>query len=137
MTKKLSIFKKLSILFICLIGIFSVTSCEANSKNPDTEIILFYSPTCPHCHKALEFLDKITPEYKDITITKYNTSTSSGANYYFHYTRKLNINTTAVPLAIFGGKNYELGFGSEETTGQKYLTHIKEMLSTQQKSETK
>ena len=133
MTKKSSIFKKLSVLLICLIGIFSISSCEANSKNPETEIIIFYSPTCPHCHKALTFLDEISPKYKDITITKYNTSTNTGANYYFHYTKKLGLTTNAVPLAIFGGKTHELGFGSKETTGQKYVEHINEMLSQKQR----
>ena len=132
MSKKTSIFKMLLVVLFCLIGIFSVTSCEANSKNPETEIIIFYSPTCPHCHKALEFLSKIAPKYNEITITKYNTNTNSGANYYFHYAKKLGINSSAVPLAIFGGKNYELGFGSDETTGQKYITHINEMLKSKQ-----
>ena len=124
----------LSIFLFCLIGIFSVTSCEANSKNPDTEIIIFYSPTCPHCHKALEFLSKIAPKYKEITITKHNTNTNTGANYYFHYTKKFGLTTDAVPFAIFGGKKYEIGFGSEETTGKQYILHINEMLKSAQQT---
>lgn len=135
--KKYSIFKRLAIFLVCLIGIFTVSSCEANSKNPESEIIIFYSPTCPHCHKALEFLGEIAPQYKEITITKYNTATNFGANYYFHYTKKLGLNTSAVPLVIFGGTTYELGFGTKETTGQKYISHIQEMLSNLKTKEAK
>ena len=35
-------------------------------------------------------------------------------------------NAGAVPLAVFGDK-YELGFGSDETTGKKYIKLIDEM----------
>lgn len=128
--KKMKLLK--NIAFLCIVvlcGVFTLNSKTAIGGDGKTEMILFYSPTCPHCHHAMEFLDKkIAPKYKDLTITKYNTSTKVGANYYFHYAKKLNMeNAGAVPLAVFGDK-YELGFGSDETTGKKYIEHIENML---------
>jgi len=126
---KFKLLKNLFVLgFIVLCGVFTLDSKTAVGGENKVEMILFYSPTCPHCHHALEFLDKnIVPKYKDLTITKYNASTKVGANYYFHYAKKLGIDEVGpVPLAIFGDK-YELGF-DEKTTGSKYIEYIEEML---------
>ena len=68
---------------------------------------------------AMEFLDKISPKYPELTITKHNTSTRTGVNYYIYYKKKLNFDGNGVPVAVFGDK-YEMGFGTEETTGKKY-----------------
>lgn len=125
---KIKFLKNFLILgFIILCGIFTLDSKTAIGGENKPEMILFYSPTCPHCHHALEFLDKeITPKYKDLIITKYNASTKVGANYYFHYAKKLGIDEVGpVPLAVFGDK-YELGF-DEKTIGPKYIEHIEEM----------
>lgn len=126
--KKIKLFKNVMfVAFVIVCGIFTLNSKTAVGGDK-VEVILFYSPTCPHCHHAMEFLDKnVAPKYKNLTITKYNTSTKVGANYYFHYAKKLNMdNAGAVPLAVFGDK-YELGFGSDETTGKKYIKLIDEM----------
>ncbi len=127
--KKLKLFKNVILFAIILFcGIVTLKSKTAVGGDGKFEMVLFYSPTCPHCHHAMEFLEKeIAPKYGDLTITKYNTSTKVGANYYFHYAKKLGIeNAGAVPLAVFGDK-YELGFGSPDTTGKKYIEHIEEM----------
>ena len=123
--------KKFKIIFICtviIVAMFTLINNDAKSMDKKAEVIIFYSPVCPHCHDALEFLDKISPNYKDLKITKYNTFTKTGINYYQHYTKKLNIDSNGVPIAIFNDK-YELGFGNEETTGKKYIEYIEEMLS--------
>jgi len=133
--KKLKLFKNI-ILFAIIIfcGFVTLKSNVAGADDGKVEMVLFYSPTCPHCHHAMEFLDKeVSSKYKNLAITKYNTSTKVGANYYFHYAKKLGIdNAGAVPLAVFGDK-YELGFGSAETTGKKYIEHIEEMLKPSEK----
>lgn len=130
MEKKTNIKKIIMWLIVCIFALIVVISKSASGDNPKAEMILFYSPGCPHCHHAIEFLNKIEPQYKDLKITKYDTSKRSGVNYYFHYAKKLGIsNAGAVPLAIFG-ENYELGFGSEDTTGKKYIEYIDLMLKT-------
>ncbi len=132
--KKIKLLKNIVLLgFVCMCGLFTLNSKTAIGGDNKNEMILFYSPTCPHCHHALEFLDKeVAPKYKNLIITKHNASTKVGANYYFHYAKKLNIaNAGAVPLAIFGDK-YELGFDEKETS-KKYIQHIEEMLKSSEK----
>lgn len=129
MENKTNIKKIIIWLLICIFALIIIISKSASGNDKKIEMVLFYSPSCPHCHNAIEFLKKIEPQYKDLKITKYDTSKRSGANYYFHYTKKLGIDSTGVPLAIFGDK-YELGFGSEDTTGKKYIEYIDSMLKT-------
>ena len=54
------------------------------------------------------------------------------ADYYIYYKKKLNFDGNGVPVAVFGDK-YEMGFGTEETTGKKYLQHIEELLKSDKK----
>ena len=65
-------------------------------------------------------------------ITKYNTSTRTGANYYMYYKKKLNFEGNGVPVAVFGDK-YELGFGSEENSGKIYTQYIEDLLKSSEK----
>ncbi|MGN0929892.1 MAG: hypothetical protein ACI4N3_04590 [Alphaproteobacteria bacterium] len=98
-----------------------------SARGSDVEMILFYSPSCPHCHAAMEFLDnKVAPKYPELKITKHNTSTRVGVNYYLYYKKKLNFDGNGVPVAVFGDK-YEIGFGTEDTTGKTYIQNIEEM----------
>ena len=121
--------KKLNILMgIIIVAVIAVIFFVSKSaKGNQVEMLLFYSPTCPHCHAAMEFLDnKVAPKYPELKITKHNTSTRSGANYYMYYKKKLNWDSNGVPVAVFGDK-YEIGFGNEDNSGKTYLKHIDEM----------
>ncbi|MDR2098888.1 MAG: hypothetical protein LBO78_02580 [Rickettsiales bacterium] len=100
----------------------------AHGAKDKAEMILFYLPSCPHCHDAMAFLDKIASDYPDLKISRYDANTRSGNNYYAHYKKKLKFEQEGVPLAVFGDK-YEMGFESEATTGAKYVSHIREMLN--------
>ena len=126
--KKFKFVKIVLVIAFALVCGFVALSQNAKGETGKTEMVLFFNPGCPHCHHAMEFLQKIAPKYPDLVVTKYNTSTKVGVNYYFHYAKKLGLdNAGAVPLAVFGDK-YELGFGGENSTGKKYIEHIEEML---------
>lgn len=124
MSKNGSLKFVIAIFFIIVSVIFFVGK---SAKGSDIEMILFYSPSCPHCHAAIEFLDNnVVPKYPELKITKHNTSTRVGANYYMYYKKKLNFDGNGVPVAVFGNK-YEMGFGTADTTGKKYIKNIEEM----------
>lgn len=118
--------KLVIVAFVVIIStiIFFVSK---SARGSEVEMILFYSPSCPHCHAAIEFLDnKVVPKYPELKITKHNTSTRVGANYYIYYKKKLKFDGNGVPVAVFGDK-YEMGFGTEDTTGKTYIQNIEEM----------
>lgn len=115
----------IGLIIVLVIAIIFLISRSA--KGGQAEMLLFYSPTCPHCHAAMEFLDnKVAKKYPELKITKHNTSTRSGANYYMYYKKKLQWDGNGVPVAVFGDK-YEMGFGSEDNSGKNYIKYIDEM----------
>ncbi|MBD5398980.1 hypothetical protein HDR60_05785 [bacterium] len=118
--------KLVIVAFVVIIStiIFFVSK---SARGSEVEMILFYNPSCHHCHAAIEFLDnKVVPKYPELKITKHNTSTRVGANYYIYYKKKLKFDGNGVPVAVFGDK-YEMGFGTEDTTGKTYIQNIEEM----------
>ena len=131
MSKDKKIKTILMAIVLVLVAVFISISKTARG-NDKAEMLLFYAPTCPHCHKAIEFLDKIEAKYPNLKITKYNTSTRTGANYYMYYKKKLNFEGNGVPVAVFGDK-YELGFGSEENSGKIYTQYIEDLLKSSEK----
>jgi glutaredoxin len=109
------------------LSFFFITKGAHGGKDKLIEVVLLHSPTCPHCKKAMAFLDKIEPKYPEVEFSRYNVETTSGGNYYLHYRRKLKWDSTGIPVAVFGDK-YVLGFGSDETTGREYTGLIDGML---------
>ncbi|MDR1476886.1 MAG: hypothetical protein LBI17_02020 [Rickettsiales bacterium] len=110
------------------LSFFFMTKGARGEKEKLIEIVLLHSPTCPHCKKAMAFLDRIEPKYPEVEISRYDVSTTSGGNYYTYYRRRLKWDGAGVPVAVFGDK-YVLGFGSDETTGLEYTGLIDGMLA--------
>ncbi len=81
---------------------------------------LFYSPSCPHCHHAMKFIDeKLKKEFPTVKFKKHNVFISSESKIMKSKATKLGISRLGVPLVIVE-ENYVSGFGSPETTGQEY-----------------
>ncbi|MDR1008812.1 MAG: hypothetical protein LBL52_00995 [Rickettsiales bacterium] len=106
----------------------AVGGAAASSEQAASNVMtLYYSPTCPHCHKARAFLAKIEKKYPGVKFEQVNTSTRDGSAQYFAARQSLNIQQEGVPLAVFGGKNYILGYGDDATSGARYEEYIKEL----------
>lgn len=97
--------KIISFLFI----IFILTGCS-NNKNNKVNLYLFYSSTCPHCHKEIEWLDTINNNYKNLNIVKYEAS--ENMDFYEQVIDKMNINDYHVPLTIIGS-DCTIGFSDD------------------------
>lgn len=75
-------------LFMCvavvLLGL--VTSCTdgGGTEGPVVHAILFYSPTCPHCHQVMtEVLPPLEKQYRNqLQILELDTSTPEGQQVY-------------------------------------------------------
>ena len=100
---------------------------NANVITDKKEMILIYSDRCPHCHDAIEFIEKhIEPKFKDLTIKKYDVRTSEGNKIFKEYVKKFNVTGGyGVPFVVIGD-NYQMGFAGD-LTGEKYINLIQEL----------
>lgn len=111
--KKLFVF----LFFFSCLYLFHSNFSYAQTK---TSIILFYSPTCPHCLKEKQFLEKLQRQYPHIDIQQYESvkNVSLMEKYY----DKLSVPDEQrgfVPFTIIGEK-YFVGF-DEQTTGKEII----------------
>ena len=85
----------------------------------ESALYLFYSPTCPHCHKEREFLRKvIEPKYPELVIKQYDVAKEESVVIMLELARRHDIESMlgGVPLTFIGDEHI-LGYGSDETTG--------------------
>ncbi len=89
-------------------------------------VYLFYSPTCPHCHAAMKFIDeKIKPKYKDIKIKEIDLTNKSNLPLYDIYAKTYGLRPghRGVP-AIYVGDKYMLGYGEDSESGVELESYI-------------
>ncbi|MGN1311548.1 MAG: hypothetical protein ACI4U4_00870 [Bacilli bacterium] len=85
----------------------------SNVLEDKVNIYLFYSSTCPHCHKELKYFDILeNSKYKDnINIYTYEVTGNDVNNDYMISAKKLfDLSGPSVPFTIIGDK-YLLGYG--------------------------
>jgi len=118
-------FKILQKLFITLIlGILVLPNLTIAAE--PVNVYFFYGDGCPHCAKEEVFLDKLEKENKDITIYRYETwHNRDNAKLLGEVAESLDLNITGVPVTIISDQAV-VGFGSEETTGEKIKNLINE-----------
>src|SRR3989344_1447539 len=103
-----------------LLAIFLLlpTSFAQEQKEEKTEIILFYSKDCPHCHEEIVFLNKLMSKYPielKLYEVKYN---RENLDYFIKFAKEHNIEANTVPLTFINGEII-IGFRDEETTGKQ------------------
>ena len=114
-------------LVIILLALFSFKI--SNNTEESTQILpntveqngiyVFYHPSCPHCHKAIDFIDsKLKDKYKNIIFYKINITTEKNSKLFKQYGMEygLDIEKMGVPT-IFIGDKYMIGYGTDETSG--------------------
>jgi glutaredoxin len=79
---------------------------------------LFYSPDCPHCHKAIEFLKSRAVDYDP-----HDVSTEAGWALYREALETLKLDKAVVPLFVHGSRHL-VGFHSADTTGRELLALV-------------
>lgn len=83
--------------------------------NNETFVSFFYLPTCPHCHEQNEKLNPILEEKYNITILKYDVSSTEGRKVFLEVIQKHNLGAS-VPVTIVG--NYSF-VGYNEQIGEE------------------
>ncbi len=94
------------------------------NKKITLNVELFLSSTCPHCHKAEAFFNKIGTTTPDLHIKRYVINEDKKA--LLRFNRRLNEENAddfAVPSIYFCNSRW-VGFASEKTTGKDLLHAI-------------
>jgi disulfide oxidoreductase YuzD len=99
------------------------------------DLHLFYSPSCGHCHNAMEYFDSsLKKDYPNVQFKYHNIAKPVEANTMKHYVAKLNVPNMAVPLVIIEN-DYIQGFGPN--TGMEYRNILNKYLNKETVSEEK
>lgn len=92
---------------------------ESKVGNSEVTLYLFYSPTCPHCHAEIEWLDSIKDKYKYLKIVKLEASKNT--ELYESVVEKMKVNSYGVPLTIIGS---EFNVGYNDSKGNDLIKLI-------------
>lgn len=113
--------RKILITVLITIGIFLSFNLKVNAKTAN--VYMFYGKTCPHCHKALEYLDSIKNKY-DFKVYKYEVWEDKDNQKLMKKIGKyLGVEAKGVPFVIIDNTPIS-GFG-EGVTEDSYKYHIK------------
>lgn len=114
------------IIFLFIIFFFGLIGAFANEEKNLVNIYLFHSDTCPHCKEEKELLEKLSSEYDNIKIYKYEVNTDNNANLYKEIASLLKVKAKGVPFTIIGNKTY---IGFSKTNSETSFRHVIEYYS--------
>jgi glutaredoxin len=90
--------KKLSFLF-ALFGLMIVGAASA------ADITVYYSPSCPHCHHARDFISNtLIYEYPELKVTMVNVTDAANRSKFEEALKKCEFESGGVPVLVIGDK---------------------------------
>jgi uncharacterized membrane protein len=96
------------ILYPLLVGLIFFPFSLASSTSPVVRAVLFFSPTCGHCHKVMtEDLPPLQAQYQErLTILQVDVTQETGQNLYRNAIERFNIppEKLGVPTLIMGSE---------------------------------
>ena len=93
---------KLSKLLVA--SLFGAFVCGANAA----DITIYYSPTCPHCHHARDFIENtLIYEYQDLNVTTVNVMNGDNRQEFFDTLKKCGYENGGVPVLVVGEKCFQ------------------------------
>lgn len=96
---------KKSVVFGALAGAMFIGNAIA------ADITIYYSPTCPHCHHALEFIsNNLIYEYENLNVTKVNVMEPVNRDEFMAALKKCEYESGGVPVLVIGEKCFQ-GYG--------------------------
>jgi hypothetical protein len=90
-----------ALLIVVLVGL--LTSCGGGDK-PVVHAVLFYSPSCGHCHKVMsEDLPPLARKHgKQLQVLEVDTSTEQGQLLFHATLAHFGVDSAGVPLMVVG-----------------------------------
>jgi len=93
---------KLSKLLLGLFCGFFVSAANA------ADITIYYSPTCPHCHHARDFIENtLIYEYETVKVSEVNVMNADNRNDFFDALKKCKYDNGGVPVLVIGEKCFQ------------------------------
>jgi len=114
------IVKKIIIVsLVLLIASFLAGQVLANQVLTNSvKLYFFYGSTCPHCHEARAFLDKLEGKYQNLEIISYEVFANRiNANIFEKFLIAAGQEKTILVPTIFIGEKTIIGYANEEITG--------------------
>ncbi|MBC7073806.1 hypothetical protein H5T58_00210 [Candidatus Parcubacteria bacterium] len=112
-------------VFFCISLVFQLVSAQQK-----VEIYFFWGQGCPHCAQEKPFLEKIKQKYPQLEVKEFEVYYSKENQELFQKVAKAyNTTPMGVPMT-FIGKEYVIGFGTEETTGKQIESLIQNCFQT-------
>lgn len=72
------------------------------------DITIYYSPTCPHCHHAREFIENnLVYEYPSINVTEVNVTLYDSQKSFSNVLKKCEYESGGVPVIVIGDKCFQ------------------------------
>ena len=92
------------LLYICLVLVLVIGMTSCADDKPTVHAILFYSPSCGHCHKVMtEDLPPLSRQYgKQLRVLEVDTTTPEGQALFYAALSHFEIDSAGVPLMIVG-----------------------------------
>ena len=110
-----------------------MTACKDEGKDgngnsvsslSENEVYFFYQPTCPHCHRAAEYIKEKHPNLK---IKSLDIKTPGNMKLFRQAVKDYKIRTAAGTPLIGMGDSYVMGWGDEEAGAfEEYVSRYDE-----------
>ena len=99
---------KMKVSKLILAAGFAVFATNAMAANT---VAVYYSPSCPHCHHALDFINKtLKVEYADLNVEEVNVTEAANRPKFAEAIKKCGVQGGYVPLVVLNDKCFQ-GFG--------------------------
>ena len=106
----------------------SVFACVANAA----DITIFYSPTCPHCHHARDFISSVLIyEYEDLKVSEVNVMNVDNRQEFVDALYKCGYKKGGVPVMVVGEKCFQ---GYSDAMQSDLRTAVEADLTDEQKA---
>ena len=111
--------------------LFVLTCGAVISGANAADITIYYSPTCPHCHNARNFIEtNLIYEYDNLKVTTVNVTEVDNQKEFMDTLKKCEYESGGVPVLVVGEKCFQ-GFG--EATKSELREAVEVDLSDDQK----
>jgi len=109
----------------------TVLGATNSTDGPVVEMVYFYLPTCQYCIRQDAFNEQLLEAYPNLRIIKYNMELRSSQEKLVEYQEKipgLAEERFGTPTTVIG-EQYNIGFGTAETTGVRLSQMIEDEMA--------